>query len=314
MKPVRKPPVPKRSAEGLSALGGFLARNIKITDVNAAAETATGRARQELIRTDFSAYFTEPEKARTGYLQVFREGSVRDYPLEICHQDGRTIPVLYNATLYRDEAGQVVGIFAAARDITERKRAEDALRQSEQEFRALAEAMPQIVWTTQPDGWNTYFNHQWVDYTGLTLEESYGHGWNKPFHPEDQQRAWDAWRNAVTNLDSYALECRLRRADGVYRWWLIRGVPVLDEKGNVLKWFGTCTDIEDLKRAEQSLRQANADLDQRASQLRALAGELTLSEQRERSRLVKFCMTTSSSCLLLPNFVRQSLAGVETIY
>jgi len=107
-----------------------IGRDGTITDANAAAETATGRVRQELIGTDFSTCFTDPEKARTGYLQVFRDGSVRDYPLEICHQDGRTIPVLYNATLYRDEAGQVVGIFAAARDITARKRAEEALRQA----------------------------------------------------------------------------------------------------------------------------------------------------------------------------------------
>ena len=99
-----------------------IGRDGTITDVNAAAETATGRGRQELIGTDFSTYFTEPEMARTGYQQVFKEGSVRDYPLEICHRDGHTIPVLYNAALYRDEAGQVVGIFAAARDITKRKR------------------------------------------------------------------------------------------------------------------------------------------------------------------------------------------------
>ena len=175
----------------------------------------------------------------------------------------------------------------ALRESEERKRAAEVLASSEKEFRLLAEAMPQIVWTTRADGWNTYFNQQWVDYTGLTLEESYGHGWNRPFHPEDQQRAWDAWQNAVTNRASYALECRLRRADGVYRWWLIRGVPVLDEKGNILKWFGTCTDIEELKGAEAALLQANADLEHRAAQLRALAGELTLSEQRERSRLAK---------------------------
>ena len=91
----------------------------KITDVNAATEAATGRSRAELIGTDFSDYFTEPEKARAGYQQVFREGSVRDYPLELRHRDGRVTSVLYNASVYRDEGGKVIGVFAAARDITE---------------------------------------------------------------------------------------------------------------------------------------------------------------------------------------------------
>ena len=132
----------------------------------------------------------------------------------------------------------------------------EALSTSEKEFRMLAEAMPQIVWITRADGWNIYFNQQWVDYTGLTLEESYGHGWNKPFHPDDRQRAWDAWQNAVTNNGTYSLECRLRAVDGTYRWWLVRGVPVLNEKGETTKWFGTCTDIEEFKRVEEQLRQA----------------------------------------------------------
>ena len=91
-----------------------------------------------------------------------------------------------------------------------RKRMEEALRKSEQEFRALAEAVPNIVWATRPDGWNIYFNQQWVDYTGLTLDESYGHGWNTPFHPDDKQRAWDAWQRATQHDEPYLLECRLR--------------------------------------------------------------------------------------------------------
>jgi PAS domain S-box-containing protein len=106
----------------------------KITDVNAATETATGRKRTELIGTDFSGYFTDPEKARAGYQQVFREGAVRDYPLELRHRDGGVLSVLYNATVYRDAAGKVVGVFAAARDITERKRAENALRESNRQL------------------------------------------------------------------------------------------------------------------------------------------------------------------------------------
>jgi PAS domain S-box-containing protein len=136
------------------------------------------------------------------------------------------------------------------RDVTDHHLAVEALRTSEAELRLLAEAMPQIVWITLPDGNTIYFNQRWMDYTGLTLEQSLGAGWNQPFHPDDKERAWKAWQHATTTAGIYALECRLRRADGVYRWWLIRGVPIHDASGNILKWFGTCTDIDDLKRAQ----------------------------------------------------------------
>jgi PAS domain S-box-containing protein len=171
----------------------------------------------------------------------------------------------------KDASGRVQQWFGTNTDVSELKRVEEALREqsaaalrlSEQEFRSLAEAMPQIVWATRPDGWNIYFNQQWVDYTGMTMEESYGHGWNKPFHPDDKQRAWDAWQRAIQNNERYSLECRLRRADGVYRWWLIRGEPMRGATGEILKWFGTCTDIEEIKRAEILLHEANALLEQR---------------------------------------------------
>lgn len=103
-------------------------------------------------------------------------------------------------------------------NITERKRSEEALRASEQEFRELAEAMPQVVWITRPDGWVTYFSRQWMEYTGLSLEESLGHGWITPFHPDDRQQAWVAWQAATSITGSYSREVRLRRADGAYRW------------------------------------------------------------------------------------------------
>ena len=123
----------------------------------------------------------------------------------------------------RDAHGNLVQLLESNVDITDRKRTEEAVASSEREFRLLAESMPQIVWTCQADGLTTYFNHQWVDYTGLSLEESYGHGWNKPFHPDDQKLAWDAWQNTVLHNAPYMLQCRLRRADGAYRWWLIQG-------------------------------------------------------------------------------------------
>ncbi len=137
----------------------------------------------------------------------------------------------------------------------ERARAEEALRVSEQEFRSLAEAVPQLVWAARPDGWNIYFNQQWMDYTGLTLEEGYGYSWGALFHPDDEQRAWEAWQRATQHREPYELECRLRRADGAYRWWLIRGVPIFNTNGDIQKWFGTCTDIEDLKQGEQALQE-----------------------------------------------------------
>ena len=155
----------------------------------------------------------------------------------------------------RDGSGEIIGATGLARDITERKLAEERLRDSEEDFRVLAEAVPQIVWMTTPDGKNTYFNQRWVDYTGMTFEESRGDGWNIPFHPDDRERAWEAWQRAVRDDAIYSLECRLRRADGAYRWWLVRGAPLRDESGAIVKWFGTCTDIDDLKTAEERLAQ-----------------------------------------------------------
>jgi diguanylate cyclase (GGDEF)-like protein/PAS domain S-box-containing protein len=156
--------------------------------------------------------------------------------------------------------GDIGGIIIFSELITERVEMEQALIASEKEFRLLAESMPQIVWIANSEGETIYLNQQWVNYTGLSLEESYGDNWSKPLYPDDLQRAWDAWQNAVNNHVVYSLESRLRRADGVYRWWLIRGVPLFDEHGNVYKWFGTCTDIHELKETEKSLRDSESRL------------------------------------------------------
>jgi PAS domain S-box-containing protein len=188
------------------------------------------------------------------YERALSEGPYRvEYPL----LDDRTLELSFNPIV---EANRKTGVAVFGKDITERVRAEKALQESEEAFRALAESMPQMVWMCTPDGLNVYFNQRWVDYTGLSLQESYGRGWNTPFHPDDKQPAWQAWNHAVETGDTYNIECRLRRADGIYRWFLTRGVPLRESTGNVVKWFGTCTDIDDLKRAEAELHRLNRAL------------------------------------------------------
>jgi len=204
-----------------------------------------------------------------------RDGADFDTEFRVLWPDGSVHWLADKGKTFFDAAGKPLYMTGACVDITERKLAETALRKSEAEFRALAEAMPQMVWITRPDGWNIYFSQQWMDYTGQTLEESLGHGWNKPFHPEDQQRAWDAWQRATATNGIYSIESRLRRVDGVYRWWLIRGVPQLDATGNVLKWFGTCTDIHEMKLAELEISRTNQALRQSDEKFRQLADNIT---------------------------------------
>jgi PAS domain S-box-containing protein len=147
------------------------------------------------------------------------------------------------ATMLREHTGRL-------RDQTEH------LRETEQLLTTLVNFVPQLVWMCTPDGRNIYFNQRWVDYTGLSLEESSGHSWILPFHPEDQEGALEAWSNAVRTGATYEVECRLRAADESYRWFLIRGTPMRSGDGTIQRWFGTCTDIDDLKRADEELRLA----------------------------------------------------------
>lgn len=137
-------------------------------------------------------------------------------------------------------------------EIAERQRILEVLRQSEERYRYLAEAIPQLVWTTNPDGYCDYFNQNWCKYTGLGFEESLGSGWLAALHPDDVQRSDQVWSNAVKSGTIYENEYRFKRAsDGSYRWQLARGLPLKDEQGRVVKWFGTCTDIHEQKLIQQ---------------------------------------------------------------
>lgn len=153
-------------------------------------------------------------------------------------------------------------------DITNRKQAERErlqlslehearvqAQEAQQRYQLMAETVPQIVWTAGPDGAVDYFNQRWTDYTGMTLEESLGWQWQPVMHPDDRSQNIERWLSAIDTGETHEIECRFKRAsDGTYRWHLVRAMPVRDRNGWVVKWFGTCTDIDDQKRILSSMR------------------------------------------------------------
>ena len=148
------------------------------------------------------------------------------------------------------------------RTASERLRGVLALRASEAKFRTIADAMPQMVWSTLPDGYHDYYNQQWYDFTGMLEGSTDGEQWNGMFHPDDQQRAWQAWQHSLDSGQTYEIQYRLRHRSGAYRWVLGRALPVRDDEGRILRWMGTCTDIDDQKIAEDELRLASSRKDE----------------------------------------------------
>jgi PAS domain S-box-containing protein len=162
-----------------------------------------------------------------------------------------------------------------------------ALTVSERRYRTLAEALPQLVWTSWPDGQRDYFSRQWLEYTGIPEEEQLGLAWlDRVVHPEDRERIRERWMAAVKGQDEYDAELRIRRADGQYRWFKARGTPVRDG-GRIVRWFGTCTDITDIVEARESLTRSREELERRvAERTRSLAAanERLAAEIAERQR------------------------------
>lgn len=143
--------------------------------------------------------------------------------------------------------GQAERLPGVTVDITERKTIELALLDSEARFRAIADTMPQMVWSTRPDGYHDYYNARWYEFTGMPEGSTDGEEWNGVFHPDDQERARQQWGHSLATGDLYEIEYRLRHHSGQYRWTLGRALPIRDGDGTIMRWFGTCTDIHESK-------------------------------------------------------------------
>jgi len=187
-----------------------------------------------------------------------------------------------------------------------RRRAEEALRESEQRWRSLTEALPQLVWGARPDGECDYFSAQWTNYTGVKEIDLLGWRWMDALHPDDREPTRQFWTESVAGRHPYDVEYRIRRSDGTYGWFKTRGTPIRDADGSIVKWFGTCTDITDRKRAEQALKDQELELRQARDLLESKVMERTeqlgrseayLAEAQKLSKTGSFGWNVSSGAI-----------------
>ncbi len=161
------------------------------------------------------------------------------------------------------------------------RRALKQKQRSEAEFRAIADSMPQMVWSTLPDGFHDYYNARWYEFTGVEPGSTDGEGWNDMFHPDDRERAWSRWQHSLDTGEPYEIEYRLKRHDGIYCWTLGRAMPVRDDSGRIVRWFGTCTDIDDLKRLDQAKELLSQELSHRIKNIFAVVSALVALSARQ---------------------------------
>ncbi|MGF1939137.1 MAG: PAS domain S-box protein [Nostoc sp. ChiQUE02] len=172
--------------------------------------------------------------------------------------DGKVHWLICLAIVESDTSGNVIGYIGTITDITERKYSEQALQESEQRYRDLAEAMPQMVWLADETGAVNYFNQRWYDYTGQSQAEAMGLGKAAAIHPDERDRTLQEWGEAVRTGKLFEIEYRVRHHQGLYHWFLARGVPIKNLAGEITGWVGTITDIDDFKRTELARKQSEA--------------------------------------------------------
>ncbi|HSY16881.1 MAG TPA: PAS domain S-box protein [Candidatus Acidoferrales bacterium] len=200
--------------------------------------------------------------------------------IDIETYDGQQKIIQNSAAPIRNAEGQIVQAVIVNEDVTERVRAEEALKKAEDNHRFVLDATPAMIHTARPDGYLDYFNQRWTDYVGVPMEKLQGWGWMTVIHPEDIEGEVSRWRECVASGEPFRYEVRMRRADGKYRWVLHHKVAVRDGQGNIVKWCGSSMDIDDQKQAERLLRDSYA-------QLRALSARLQSVREEEAIRIAR---------------------------
>src|SRR6476620_6998106 len=246
------------------------------------SEEALGKTSHELLQTVFPA---SPEELKSAVLH----GDRLEVELTHTKRDGTEVVVASRWSVQRDAAGRPVAILETNNDITKRKIAEAKTLRQEKELQLTIDTIPAFVFRILPDGWTDFLNKRWLDFTGLTHSEAEGLGWRVVYHPDDVDYIVEARNKGIASGEAWESEGRIRSSDGQYRWFLNRAAPLRDGHGNIIKWYGTNTDIEDRKRAEDALRRSEAYLTE-AQRLRQTgsfgwnveSGEIRWSEEAFR--------------------------------
>jgi diguanylate cyclase (GGDEF)-like protein/PAS domain S-box-containing protein len=264
--------------------------NGNFTSINRAGEIITGYSREEAVRLNIS------EVVAPEYLKQARQMTARKlsgegptaYELEIIAKDGRRVPLeLSTRLIFQD--GRPVGVQGIGRDITERKRAEEALRASELRYRQLGEGILHQIWTALPDGTLDYVNKRTLDYFSVSFESLLQNGWRDVVHPDDYPETHRLWQDSLKSGEPFEVEFRLLRHDGEYRWHVSKATAGRDSEGRIVKWFGTNTDIHEQKESEEKLNyyarhDPLTDLPNRVEFMQHLKQAIKRAQQSEESR------------------------------
>lgn len=283
-----------RSVFENSAIGVALTDlNGRFIATNPVYQKMLGYTEEELLRLSFLDLTNEEyHKSNWELINDLLTEKCRQFQIEKQYRrkDGKTVWVRTHVSIVPGTERVPRFLMAIVEDISDRKQAEDALRASERKLRQVIDTIPTLAWCNLPDGPNEFLNKGWHEYTGHTPEDSHGWGWQSAIHSEDLPSLMNKWREMLVLGQPGEIEARLRRCDGVYRWFLIRAQPLFDETGReVIRWYGTGTDIDDRKRAEEQLRRSEAFLaeGQHLARIgnfswRVVADEILWSEQLYR--------------------------------
>jgi PAS domain S-box-containing protein len=226
-----------------------------LTGLNKAGERLLGYSRDEMMGRPIAALIKPEDVARMQEMmrRKLKGEPLTTYELEITAKHGGQVMLEISSRLIYED-GKPAGIQGMARDITERRQTQEALRLSEERYRTLIDAAQQLIWVNDPKGKNTYVNRRWREYTGLPAPMQHGLDWFTLTHPDDVEAVRLARARGLSAGQAYECELRIRREDGVYRWHLLRTMPMRDADGKLVQWLGTATDIHHIKLAEESER------------------------------------------------------------